>query len=631
MNFPYLSNRGAYMKMRTLTLSATVSLVSLLLFGCVSPPNIRPNLEPKDRLEAPSEEDRFSVSESQLQTVIGHIQADEYELARSALSNIDVQQFTSMAAKAQFYLLNLDVAVHDQNPQEANYWMEQATPQLISQLPESQQIHFSFLRSDTLALNGDFLGSARERAFQAPLLVGETADANNEVIWQRLLQVPTESLARLQNSASPAEFRGWIQLAALTKANQDDMDRQVSELNRWIDLNPDHPAAITLPGSLALLQQFASERPRKITVVLPLKGRLAATGKAIRDGFLAAHFNSAAKQTESPEISVVDSTTINNFPDFVWDQAALGTELIVGPLNKRSVQQLQNTDELPIPTMALNYIDGNIESPLNLFQFGLSAEDEAVQVANQAWQDGHRKTAIIAPNSSWGKRVVKAFELHWRDLGGEVAEIQYFTGNNDYSNKIRQLLNVDESEARAKKLKNVLGRTFEYNARRRQDIDWIFMLGNANQARQLKPTLAFHYAGNLPVYSTSHVFTGIIQEKKDRDINGVKFCDVPWLHSKPEHPLKRDIHKNWKNASSGYDRLYALGVDAYQLYPRLQQLSLFPQSRLYGVTGTLEVDEFRKVHRNLVWVEIVSGVPKSIPTHPKATKVIAPDSTQANL
>ena len=614
------------MTIRSLTLPATFGLMAILLYGCVSPPsNVRPIEEPKDSLENPSSGE-LSSSESQLQRVITHIQAQEYELAKATLATINVSKFTSQAAQAQYYLLNLDVAVHYQNAQEASYWVEQTTQTMIAQLPESQQIHFSLLRSDTYALNGEYLASARERIFQAPLLIGDQAEANKEIIWQTLLQVPTEQLNLVKGSASPAEYKGWLQLAALTKSNQNDMDRQVAELNRWQEQNPSHPAAISLPGSLALLQQFASERPKKITVVLPLQGRLAATGKAIRDGFLAAHFSTLNQQTESPEITLVDSTTVNNFTDFVWEQAALGTELIIGPLNKRAVQQLHNTDELPIPTLALNYIDNSVEAPMNLFQFGLSAEDEAVQVANQAWLDGLRKAAVIAPSSAWGQRVVKAFEAYWTELGGEVAETQYFQGNNDYSNKIRYLLNVDESEARAKKLKGIIGRGFEFNARRRQDIDWIFMLGNANQARQLKPTFAFHYAGKLPVYSTSNVFTGIVQTTKDRDLNGVKFCDIPWLHGATS-PLKQQIHQFWKNASNGYDRLYALGIDAYQLYPRLQQLSVFPQSRLFGVTGDLEMDKQRKVHRNLMWVEMKGGRPHPIVPENKVTNASESNSS----
>ena len=62
----------------------------------------------------------------------------------------------------------------------------------------------------------------------------------------------------------------------------------------------------------------------------------------------------------------------------------------------------------------------------NLFQFGLSPEDEAKQIAQRAWFDGHNKAAMIYPEGNWGKRVAAAFKQHWEQLGGRVASEQHY-------------------------------------------------------------------------------------------------------------------------------------------------------------------------------------------------------------
>src|SRR5205823_5983563 len=64
--------------------------------------------------------------------------------------------------------------------------------------------------------------------------------------------------------------------------------------------------------------------------------------------------------------------------------------------------------------------------------------------------------------------------------------------------------------------------------KRRQDADMIFMIAPPEYARQIKPLLNYYYAGNLPIYATSHVYQGIPNAALDNDLNGIQFCDMPW-------------------------------------------------------------------------------------------------------
>ena len=77
-------------------------------------------------------------------------------------------------------------------------------------------------------------------------------------------------------------------------------------------------------------------------------------------------------------------------------------------------------------------------------------------------------------------------------------------------------------------LRRIIRQPFEFDPRRRQDIDFIFLLANPSQARGIKPTLAFFFAEDLPVYSTSHMNDNSESRIDYLDLAGIRFCDIPW-------------------------------------------------------------------------------------------------------
>lgn len=138
----------------------------------------------------------------------------------------------------------------------------------------------------------------------------------------------------------------------------------------------------------------------------------------------------------------------------------------------------------------------------------------------------------------------------------------------------------------------------------------IFLLAKPDQARSIKPLLNYHYAGDLPIYATSRVYSGYEDSKKDNDINGVKFTDIPWVLSSG-FKLKQQVNQTLDN-SKLYQRMYALGVDSYQLHPRLKQLQHIPNSRVYGQTGTLKLNASNQIERTLLLAQFAGGRPKVI-------------------
>ena len=154
------------------------------------------------------------------------------------------------------------------------------------------------------------------------------------------------------------------------------------------------------------------------------------------------------------------------------------------------------------------------------------------------------------------------------------------------------------SEQRARDIRSIMGSDVEYSARRRQDIDVIFLLsGNGAEARSLKPLLAFHYAGTVPVYAVSGIYSGV-PDPRDRDLDGINLVEMPWLlGANPE--LNQTIAAGRGNGTS-YTRLNALGADAFLLQTQFRRLQAGPDALLRGNTGLLSMNPQLQIQRELV-------------------------------
>jgi outer membrane PBP1 activator LpoA protein len=121
------------------------------------------------------------------------------------------------------------------------------------------------------------------------------------------------------------------------------------------------------------------------------------------------------------------------------------------------------------------------------------------------------------------------------------------------------------------------------------------------------PAFKFHHASGLPVYSTSHVYTGKVNRELDRDLNGLVFCDMPWILQNTS-PLASVFRKNWPQQQQ-LTRLFALGIDAYHLIYNLDYLENRDYAFYAGQTGNIQLDENNRVTRQLLWAKFEKGRP----------------------
>jgi outer membrane PBP1 activator LpoA protein len=505
--------------------------------------------------------------------------------------------------------LAAELAMARNQPKAALTALSHPSLQRLGELPVEQQIRTGSVHALALEADGQPLAAARERIFIAPLLSGDAASKNHEAIWALIAALPTDQLRPTSND----DLGGWLSLALAVKT-AGTLEQQQTAIDNWRAQHPKHPAAIQLPLPLTKLKELASQPLTKIALLLPQDGPLASVAKALREGFMAAHYQAQQAGQKPPSIEFYDSSRLTSLDDFYRNAQAAGVQLVIGPLEKPLVKQLSARPQLPVTTLALNYSEAE-QGPAQLFQFGLAAEDEAREVSRRARADGLHRAAAMVPKGEWGDRVLKAFSQDWQANGGSIVAIERVDQPVQLAQQIADMFQLRQSEGRAKSLQSTVGAQVAAQPSRRQDIEFIFLAATPQQAQQIKPTLNFQYAGDVPVYATSHVFSASGDQNQYNDMNGVRFCETPWLLDAND-PLRKQVTAQWPQAGGSLGRLYAMGVDAYRLAPRLGQLKALPDSRIDGLSGSLSMSPTQRVQRQLPWAEFVSGQVQRLPDTP---------------
>ena len=507
--------------------------------------------------------------------------------------------------------LSAELAMSRNQPKAALTALAHPSLQRLGELPQEQQVRTYAVHAAALEADGQTLAAAQQRVLLAPLLSGQAATANNDAIWALVAALPAEQLQPGGNDT----LAGWTSLALAVKS-AGTLEQQQAAIDTWTAQHAEHPAAKQLPTALVKLKQLASQPLTKIALLLPQEGQLAGVARALRDGFMAAHFQAQKAGQPAPAVQVFDSSRITSLDDFYRQAQAAGVQLVIGPLEKPLVKKLAAYPQLPITTLALNYADAGQSAPPQLFQFGLAAEDEAREVSRRARADGMARAVALVPSGEWGDRVLAAFRKDWESNGGTLLAAERIAQPVALAQQIADLFQLRQSEGRAKSLQSTVGGDIAAQPSRRQDIDFIFLAATPQQAQQIKPTLNFQYAGDVPVYATSNLYSASGDVNQYNDMTGIRFCETPWLLDTTNN-LRQQVVQQWPQAAGSLGRLYAMGVDAYSLAPRLGQLKALPDNRIEGLSGSLSMNPNQRIERQLPWAEFAGGQVKRLPDTPR--------------
>lgn len=504
-------------------------------------------------------------------------------------------------------LLQLQSRIYLQNNQPDQVL---ATLPVDTTLPAAIQATTHALRAQAHGMSGNKLELARELIQRDFLLSDPQAiQLNREQIWDNLRLLSPLFLAQMTLEPAPDILSGWMALVKISKTAYHSTEDFDHEVRNWTMNYPQHPAREEILDRL--IAHYRSVKiPEKFALLLPLSGKLARPAAAIRDGFLAAHFNDPNNRPHTNIKTYDTSRTDVSIQQLYLQAVSDGAEFVIGPLDKQKVTELANMS-LSAPILTLNVIEQAPANLTNFFQFGLNPEDEARQIAERASLEGMTRAISITPRGEWGSRLAEVFSKRFQELGGVVLEqAQYDFRSNDYSAPIKKVLNIDESERRYKALRYSVSSELKFTPRRRQDVDFIFMAAFPRQARLINPQLRFHHAGDIPVYTTSNAYNGQESVQKNKDLNGIFICDSDWVLAPDDdnNPLRKKLDELWPKRMQRYQRLFALGIDAYSLPGQLNWLQNNSAESFEGVTGRLNLNDRNQVQRTLKWGQFRDGI-----------------------
>lgn len=488
----------------------------------------------------------------------------------------------------------------------------------------------------------------------------------SKTTWQWLNKLDLIELEKAR--LSEAKLQPWLQLAIIVKrfGLQPNVFKQ--QLLDWQSRHLEHPLVTSLPAEIEMALQQSPIQAKRVAVLLPLSGRLANQGIAIKEGILAAYLENlpAAKLSQNAlfennaalgDIIQNDadnnthSNTRNNtlqYREIRFFDSALKTvqqinslvadfDVIVGPLVKQKIVELTavlpkdkillalnrvelETELKPEPKPEFNTTLSSTEIPdevtassLTLpehYYFSLAPEDEAQQLALHIQQERLVKPIIFAADNPTTQRMAQAFMATWQETPEAIQpELIIFTDSKDMRIRISAMLDVTQSKQRIRQIEMLSDVEVFGVERNRRDIDAIVLFANPEQTQLLNPIIEANLSPfaqkSLAVFASSRSYSLDLNGNDLRDLRNLTFTDMPWmLPNNDWQSLATQTAQLWPQKQDTLMRLFAMGFDAYSLLPDLRLLKILPQLTSHGLTGSINIDKHGILHRRLPLAKI---------------------------
>ena len=514
---------------------------------------------------------------------------------------------------ARYRYIQGQLAMLDANYKEALRLL----PKNIKNLPEGLLQKILNARMQAAQSSGDPIALATELVLQeSRLQQTHLVKLNHDRIWNQINRLSETNLDKARSSVPHPVLRGWLDLNYLKRISSSDSAQLNRNIKKWQRNFPRHPAnlraskmirnttvipyrpTVTVPPiksipeliprpigttSPAISPPIAPTKPiiggttpplsnsvQTVAAILPITGSLSAIGQSLLSGI------KKAQRDHAPNIRLKIYDSNGDNINAVYGKAISNgkVDFVIGPFSKEKIAQLSRVSSLPVNTLSLNYI-GRLKAPTGLYQFGLLPEDETIQIARMMLNRGHKKIAIVVPDSSWGRRLRNSFGNAFTRGGGKaIITINYSSNSARYGDISKALL------------------------KKKNKLDAIFLAASPSQARGIQPLL---YQGKLkavPVYATSHIYTGLANQYRNIKLEGITYTEIPWILEVTKKGLPQD---------SKYPRLRALGMDA--LMAAKGMYTIQSGSALNGRTGRISISPNRSLHRQLKWAKFNGGSP----------------------
>ncbi|WP_217543260.1 penicillin-binding protein activator [Vibrio metschnikovii] len=421
-------------------------------------------------------------------------------------------------------------------------------------------------------------------------------------IWQNFDEYSSSTITTLTTASDEEILDGWLQLAIYVKTLGSDLPQLKNTLEQWLKENASHPAARYTPQTISDILALDLVKPTHTALLLPLSGRFAKQAELIRDGFIMAMMNDPQRDPNAT-LTILDTNT-ESLESVDATLAEKQVDFVVGPLVKSDIEKLQTFQKKrgqAIPTLALNIPD-KIEPSSTTCYLTLSPEQEVAQAAKYLFSQGYRYPLILAPQGSYGDRVVEAFNQEWRQYSTNKVAVNLFGDKRQLQRNINNVFGLQASQQNIAQMNSLLGISLESQPRSRRDIDAVYIAAGIADLTLIKPFIevAINPDTRPPkLFSNSNSNSG---GRQFEDLSGITYSDIPLL-IEANNPIATQAAELWPRTSNADRRLQALGMDAYQLMLELPQMKAVKGYTISGQTGVLGIDQNCIVQREISWAE----------------------------
>lgn len=567
-----------------------LSLVTLSLIGCGAmetstsnqSPVIAQQMQQGDLLDY-----EFAMAQAKQQS--SPEQSAPFYLA-AAKALVRDEQYLQARMILEAHVINLDtpskfggllelstVAIALEVPMLAVQVLSQAGQMPIAQRPEN---NIKLLQHHAAVMSSlDSWPSAVRDYMQLTLMLPvEQQEANRQQLWLTIQNLTDNEVSYLESSPIPL-LDGWLQVSKILREQAQTVDQQVQAFHIWQAQNPGHPASMNPPLDFQIMASLEQHMPTSVAIMLPMSKELKTASDAILDGILQQYYSNTSVQ---PDLRIIDTDSFTTFTEAYQVALASGAETILGPLRKQNVAQLPNlvTD---VPTIALNQLESNT-IVANLYHFSLNVRDDIRELMTFAKKEGAQNSAVLSMQPTWALRQSDQFREIANELNIPVLNtISYENTPTGRASAVKQLLQVDESEARIHKIRQWTKQDIESTPRARQDLDYVYYVGKLDDAKQIRPLLNFYFAEDIPLLASQTIHDKAPNSTtKNEDIERIIFTELPAV---------LDTSSKTGDTPFVLQRLTALGNDSYLLAKRLALFTNVKSARVSARTGIITLDD----------------------------------------
>jgi uncharacterized protein len=436
--------------------------------------------------------------------------------------------------------------------------------------------------------------------------------------WNFFSKLKADKIGKVLVGEDDITLQGWIDLAYAYQQNNDVPAPQDDDtpdtiatksqnqkqllkqaINNWTIQYPDHPAKEIISILTGEQTLAVDANGKKVALLLPLSGSSRIFGETIRQGYIDAI--KFFPQEPQQNVIVVDTTSAPM--DALIQQAQeQHVELIVGPLLKNEVTKIKELAPA-IPVLALNKVDKTTTSANKMCFFALSPEDEAKDAADHIYSQNKIKPLVLVPQNDLGRRVAQSFAAQWAQLSANSSQayVQYFGNAKTLSANMNHNVGISLAGSPISNDEVSSGEMISAG------FDAIYIYASYDELTLIKPMLdmgANKNIGNssaVMIYSSSKSHVANASDDFYYDMNKTEYAEIPMIQKDNVNTkIPSNVQKDYSLM-----RLYAMGIDAWRLTNRFNQLNSYQLNFLDGMTGKLSTSDQCEVTRSLSWQQYI--------------------------